>query len=107
MSDPIQANLFHLQGGGIHVTFASTSFSGKPLLTYQDAHGAHNFSGDQLSVVNTPIGTLVSATIRMTVDTGSTSFSVLIPKVNLTGVGQSAPVHTDGITTVHRFGVTP
>jgi len=107
MSDPLQANMYTLQGNGLHVTYAGTSFAGGPILTYQDAQGAHTFRGNQLNSVETPIGTLVTATIHMTVDTGSTSFSVLIPRVNIAGTGQTTPVHTDGVTTVHRFGPTP
>jgi hypothetical protein len=107
MNDLIAANLYHLQGGGIHVTYASTSFTGQPQLTYQDASGTKNFSGDQLTTVETPIGNLVTVTTHMTVDTGSITFSVLIPTVNLNATGHSAPVHTDGVTTVHRFGPLP
>ena len=100
-------NLFHLQGGGIHVTYSTSSFGGKPSFSYQDANGSHNFSGDQINVVQTNIGSLVTVVIRLTVDSGSTSFSVLIPIVNLTGPGQSALLHTEGITTIHRFSIIP
>lgn len=103
----IAPNLYQLQGGGIHVSYSTTSISGKPLFDYQDANGARSFSGDQINVTPTPIGSLVTVTIRRTVDTGSTSFSVLVPNVNLTGVGQSVPIQTDGITTIHRFSVVP
>lgn len=44
----------------------------------------------------------------MTVDTGSTSFSVLIPKVNLdASAGSTAKIVTNGIETKHRFSVIP
>jgi hypothetical protein len=101
------ANLFQLQGRGIHVTYSATSFSGQPLFQYQDEHGTQNFHGDQINIVSTPIGSLVSVTIRRTVDSGSTSFSVVIPTVNVLGAGQASPVHTDGVTTVHRFNIVP
>jgi hypothetical protein len=97
MTVPVEANLFHLQGGGLHITWASTSFSGKPLFTYQDAHGEQHFSGDQIHIAASPIGSLVTVSLHK-----STSFSVLIPTVSLTATGQSALVHTEGITTVHR-----
>lgn len=42
----------------------------------------------------------------MTVDTGSTSFTLLVPQVNLDQTNQ-APVRTVGITTQHRFSVIP
>ena len=100
-------NLYQLQGAGIHVTY-STGGSGSRLnLTYQDANDSQSFSDDQITVTQTPIGGVVTVTIRRTVDTGSTSFSVLIPAVNLVGPGQAAPVRTEGITTIHRFSVVP
>ena len=45
--------------------------------------------------------------IRRTVDSGSTTFSVLIPTVNLPGMGTPVNIHTEGITTVHRFSILP
>lgn len=40
-------------------------------------------------------------------DAGSTTFSVLIPIVHLSSKNPSAPVQTDGITTVQRFSISP
>ena len=103
----VSPNLYQLQGGEIHVSYATTGFDGKPTFSYQDAQSAQSFSGDQINVAETPIGQVVTVLIRRTIDTGSTSFSILIPTVNLTAVGQQAHIHTDGITTVHRFSVLP
>jgi hypothetical protein len=100
-------NLYQLQGSGIHVTYSTSSFGGKPSFTYQDANGSLSFSSDQINVTQTPIGSVVTVTIHQTVDAGSTSFSVLIPTVNLTSPGQDAHVFAEGITTVHRFSVVP
>jgi hypothetical protein len=63
-----------------------------------------SFSGDQIRCVDTEIGTLVSVTIRMTIDTGGTTFSLLIPRVNIPGE-QAVPIQTDRITTLHKFSV--
>jgi hypothetical protein len=100
-------NLYELHGGGILVTYSTTGFDGKPHFSLQDAQGLHTFSGDQINVTATPIGSLVTVTVRRTVDTGSTSFSVLIPTVNLTAPGVPASISTEGVTTVHRFSVIP
>src|SRR5947209_62466 len=91
-------DLYQVHGGGIHVTYSTTGIDGKPHFNYQDAHGTHNFSGDQINVAKTPIGDLVTVTIRLTVDAGSTTFSLLVPTVNLTGPGHAAPISTEGIT---------
>jgi hypothetical protein len=52
------------------------------------------------------LGTLVSVTIHMTIDTGSTTFTLLLPHVNLPAppaLPAAVPVTTDGVTTLHRF----
>jgi hypothetical protein len=100
-------NMYHLQGGGIHVTYSTTSLTGKPQFHYQDAHISKTFTDKEIKVENTSIGSLVSVTLSLTIDSGSTSFSVLIPKVNLGGPDKSAPIHTDGITTIHRLSLVP
>jgi hypothetical protein len=45
-------------------------------------------------------------TIRRTIDAGSTSFTILVPRT-LIAKGQSSAVKTVGITTLHRFSVIP
>ena len=55
-------------------------------------------------------GTLVSVTIFLSVDSGSTTFTVLLPRVNLPpapALPAFVPVATDGITTVHHFSLLP
>jgi hypothetical protein len=100
-------NLYSLHGGGLHVSYSTTGIDGKPHFTYQDAQGSTSFSGDEIQVAKTPIGDVVTVFIRRTVDSGSTSFSVLIPTVNLPDPGAPAPIRTEGITTVYRFSVVP
>jgi hypothetical protein len=99
-----QPNLFELSGGGIEVTYSTTSFDGKARFDYHDAQQSKAFVGDQIRTLQTEIGTLVSVTIRMTVDAGSTTFSVLIPTVNLR-VANFAHVSTIGITTLHKLSI--
>jgi hypothetical protein len=49
-------------------------------------------------------GTVVSVAIFRTIDSGSTTFSVLIPRVNLSA-GERIVISTEGITATHRFSV--
>jgi hypothetical protein len=101
-------NLFSLSGGGLHVEYSTSSFDGQPHLTYQDSLRTLSFIGDQIRVVNVAdLGTMVSVTIVLTVDTGGTTFSLLLPPVNLPGPFASVPVSTDGITTHHAFSIIP
>jgi hypothetical protein len=102
----IQANLFQLSGGGRHITVALNGIDGKPHFTYQDAHQTLTFKGDEIRQLDGDLGLVASVSIRRTVDQGSTSFSVLLPHVNLPGE-QTVPIRTEGITTVHRFSIAP
>jgi hypothetical protein len=102
----VAANHFQLSGGGIHVTYAPFVESGLPVLVYQDAQGSQTFRGPDIQSASTEAGTVVSVVIRKTIDTGSTTFSILLPRVQVT-FGGAAPMHTNGITAIHRFSVIP
>jgi hypothetical protein len=114
----VQPNHYQLSGGhhhGGHVNVTYTTHSGPatpdfpqgpPRFSYQDANQSLSFSGKGIEVVETELGQVVTVRIRMTVDSGSTTFSVLVPRVNLVP-GQPAPVHTEGITAIHRLSLAP
>jgi hypothetical protein len=102
----VSPTLYNLSGNGLHVTYTTSGIDGQPHLHYQDSQHNLNFTGNQLRTVAGDLGTIVSVTIQMTVDSGSTSFSVLIPRINL-NKGETGQVRTDGILTVHRFSVVP
>lgn len=106
MAQIVTPNLFQLTGSHLHITYSATSISGAPTLTYQDPHQGMSFHGDQIRTVECDLGLLVSVTLRMTVDSGSTSLSVFVPRMRIEQ-GTIAAVHTDCVTTVHRFSVIP
>ncbi len=99
-------NLYQLSGKHLDITYSTSGIDGKPHFSYQDLQQTLSFSGDQIRSVETEIGTLVSVTIRLTVDTGGTSFSLVLPHVSIPGE-QSVPIQTFGITTLHRFSILP
>ena len=101
-----QPNLFELSGGGIHITYSTTSLQGQPHFSYHDFLQVKNFTGNQIKTLQTDIGTLVTVVIHMTVDSGSTTFSVLLPHVNLPP-SNLANINAEGITTLHRFSIFP
>jgi hypothetical protein len=78
-------------------------------LHYHDAFRVLDFTGADIRAVDVPdVGTLVSVTIFLTVDSGSTTFTVLLPLVNLPApplLPASVSVTTEGITTVHHFSI--
>jgi hypothetical protein len=100
-SDAImQPNHFSLSGRGVTVTLVTGGITGQPILTYQDSHQATNFTGEELTIEDTALGRLVSATIVKSVDAGYTEFSVVIPNINL--IGGQHHVDTIAITSTHR-----
>src|SRR5262245_19928552 len=101
----IQPNRFVLQSndGQTKDDYETSSFIGQPSLnlTQPPGHPIRHFFGSQIRTMNTEIGTLVSVTTQITVDTGSTSFSVLIPAITLTAVGDHQTFSTEAIVTAH------
>ncbi|MBV8521836.1 MAG: hypothetical protein JOY71_06885 [Acetobacteraceae bacterium] len=103
-----QPHTWNLTGaGGVQVRFSVA----EPQLQYQDVNGTRNFSGNDIRLSEVPdLGTVVTVTLQITVDSGSTSFSLLLPRVNLPGppaTPLAVPVVTEGITTVHHLSLVP
>ena len=106
-------NYYQFSGSGpLHITFApdgvpdprTGASDGQPHFIYQDAQQTKRFVGNQVRIVPCDLGRLVSVTLVLTIDSGSTSFSLLVPTVQLLD-GAPQPVQTEGITTVHRFSI--
>lgn len=100
----IQPNRFTLHSGDGKTTvdYETSGLFGQPLLNLTQGPGPiRHFSGSQIRRTETEIGTLVSVTTHMTVDTGSTSFSVLIPAISLSGISDKKNFGTEAIVTTH------
>lgn len=103
----IQPNRFVLQSSDAKtkVDYETTSFIGQPTLNLTQGPSTtvpiRHFAGSQIRVRNTEIGTLVSVTTQVTVDTGSTSFSILIPAISLTSISDQKTFATQAIITTH------
>jgi hypothetical protein len=98
----VQPNLWVLSGGGIQVRYSSATNH----FHYHDGFRNEHFSGAEIRSVDVPdLGTLVSVTTFLTVDSGSSTFTVLLPSTNLDGTAPHPSTHvaTDGITTAHHF----
>ena len=102
----VTPNLYQLSGHHLHVTYSTTGIDGKPHMTYQDTHQSKSFKGDEIRTVECDLGLLVSVTLRLTVDVGSTTLSVLIPRMRISPTSVAA-VHTECITTVHSTPFAP
>jgi hypothetical protein len=91
-----------LQGEGFKINYATSGFDGKPHFSYK-AHGQSlNFSGDQIRTTSTDLGTLVSVTTTRTVDLGYTTFTLIVPHVNM-GTNMSVRISSHGAITRHKM----
>jgi len=92
-------NLFELKGTGVAVTYSTTSIDGTPRFTFKKGRQTLNFSGNQITTLAAGIGTLVSVMIASIPDKSTTTFSVLLPAILVSGSNRQA-FRTLGITTV-------
>jgi hypothetical protein len=102
----VAANMFAVAGDGLHVSYSTSGIDGKPHLSYQDPTQSLSFTGEEIRRVECDLGAVVSVRIARTVDSGSTSFSLLVPHVNVSPFS-SEPISTEGITTHHAFSTVP
>lgn len=105
-----EPNQFDLLGLGhkctdIHIVYSTTSITGKPIFNYTDSEGTLNFTGDQIRVLKTEIGTMVTVTLKLTVDTGNTTLTLLVPDFKLEGSAQQ--FKTIAIITTKRTAFLP
>ena len=106
----VAPNQYHLRGPyHIRIDYIPSGAGGKPFFAYHDAHRTLHFFGDQIRQTEVPdLGTVVTVTLVITVDFGSTTFSVLLPRVNLPDERDaSESINTEGITAVHSLSIAP
>ena len=101
----IRPNRYVLESsdGTTRVDYETSNFIGQPTLNLTQGPGGpiRHFAGSQIRTISAEIGTLVTVTTRLTIDTGSTSFSVLIPAISLAAVGEHRTFATEAIVTSH------
>jgi len=103
MAQPqIRPDQFDLTGQGVTINYSTSSIAGKPQLSFKKGRQTLNFSGDEISVLETEIGSLVTVTIATTVDVGFTSFSFLLPAIAMAAGSPKVSFKTIGLTTVHK-----
>jgi len=97
----VTPNQFKLHNQEVKITYVTNGFQGGPTFTFDDGQ-VKTFRGPEVRVLQTEIGNLVSVTLQLSVDTGSTSYSVLIPIIDLPNAQANQKFHTAGIKTVHK-----
>lgn len=101
-----QANLFELHNASLKITYSSSSFDGKPQLSYQKGAAASlNFRGNELEQKKLGIGTLISVTLKAVPDLRTVVFSLLLPQVNVPEDHPSTQVSIKAIETTIRSSI--
>lgn len=99
-------NQYDLQGTGITIGYSTSSIAGRPQLTLKKGRQTHSFSGDDIDTLDTRIGTLITVTIAQVPDKEITTFSLLLPAINLATTSAKQAFSTIGVTTVHKTSIT-
>jgi hypothetical protein len=99
-----EPNLYDLKGVGLTISYSTSSINGQPRLSFKKGRLELNFSANEITTLDTGIGTLVTVTIAKTVDRSFTTFSVLLPRIALP-ISASKAFSTFGITTVHLTSI--
>lgn len=98
----MQANLFELRDLALKITYSSSSFDGKPQLTYTKGATTRTFRGAELRQVKNEIGTLVSVTLKAIPDLATTVFTLLVPQVNVPDNHPKVAIETKALETTIR-----
>jgi hypothetical protein len=79
--DTVAANLFELSCSDTQITYSTSSFAGPPQFSYTGPKGDHSFSGDQIDVQDTRLGTEVTVTLESIADLLTLTLTVVLPDV--------------------------
>lgn len=102
MYEIVSPNLYTLHGFGVKVVYATTSISGKPILTYTSPLGSHEFTGPGIEVTQSPIGQVVSVVVEEIPDMGCTRLAVLLPTVRLSTQHTETHITAEAVLTQSR-----
>lgn len=78
------ANLFTFTGkNDTQIVYSTTSITGQPQLNYRDPTRDLNFRGEDITVVSSPLGTLVTVLLEAKPDLHTLTATLVLPDVNL------------------------
>ena len=98
-------NFFELKGKDTEITYSTSSLSGEPLFTFRSQGQEFSFRGDEIRRLTTEIGSLVTVTLEVVPDLRRVTLTLLVPVINLKGVGDQASFRTKAIQTTHRDSI--
>lgn len=94
-----QANLFELSRGAIYVTYSTTSILGGPILNYRDNQISRSFRGEEIRLLDTEVGQLITVTLEAIPDLRTVTFSLILPTVTIMPQSTGTRIRVPGITT--------
>lgn len=100
-------NVYRLGNQDISITYTVSNASGVSQLDYveQQNQNPRVFIGNDITVVDdSPLGKLVTVFLVRSVDTGSTTLTLLVPGVNLANTSQQS-IKTCAIITDNLFSI--
>ena len=97
-------NVYQLAGDGIELTYTVSNINGEAQLDYQDAQGSRTFTGNETTSEQSALGTLVTVFLLGTIDSGSTTLTLIVPAVNL-GTTTQQPIETFAVVTTNLFSI--
>ncbi len=108
-----EPNQFVLNGTGkkhkdVHISYSTTSITGKPLFSYEDSKGMRSFTGDEIRTQKTEIGTIVTVTLQSVSDSHTITLTLLVPDINLDNSAQefkTIAIRTTSKTTIGGEGL--
>lgn len=106
MAQKITPNQYELVGPSIQISYSTSSISGKPQLSFKRGRTTLSFTGNQINVLDTISGALVTVTIASTPDLSSTTFSFVLPSIELAKESAKQAFRTFGVTTVRKTSIS-
>ena len=105
-----QPNLFdsleyQLTCEGVQVTYVTRDKDGKSHLTYKDAEYDRSFTGDEILVQHSQLGSLVTVTLRYFPDVGSDILALIVPDARVAEL--SVPATALAIKCHHKMPMIP
>lgn len=97
----MSANKFTLTHHHVEVDYTIGITPGLIALTYKDGATVKSFKSDEITTTSTPLGSMVSVRLLLTVDTGGEVFAFFLPELEV-AAGQTAEFTTVGI--YDKFG---
>jgi hypothetical protein len=95
MEEVMPANKFVLKHQQVEVEYTIGLTPGVPALIYNDGPPV-NFTSAEITTDETGLGSLVSVSLRRTVDTGGERFGFFLPDINVSS-GESVEFTTAGV----------